>query len=163
MKQANNISHGIERRFRARRARPLFTLALILWLLTFLGCETSKLEPVALVPEDMCSYCRMAISDERYAAELINSEGQTFKFDDIGCLANFIQNKKSNTKTVAYFVMDFDERTWVKAEDAYYVRSAEVSTPMNGGVIAFQNRERAQQAVDKYDGQLLQLKDVLNL
>ena len=140
----------------------LFKVTAMFSLLLLVGCQTSKFEPVALAPEDMCAYCKMAISEKRYAAELIDSEGQAVKFDDIGCMVNFITSKKNTAKVVAYFVMDFDERQWTKAEDAYYVRSAEIAAPMNGGIIAFKNQAKAQEAIAKYHGKLLRFKDIFN-
>ena len=121
--------------------------------LLIVACGANKIEPVALAPEDMCSYCRMAISETRYAAEFVDQDGQAFKFDDIGCMANFIESGKNATKPAGYFVMDFDERQWIKAEDAFYVRSSELSTPMRGGVIAFKDKSKAKQAAAKYHGQ----------
>jgi copper chaperone NosL len=130
------------------------------FVLLFLGCQTNKVEPVALLPEDTCAHCKMAISEKRYAAELIDSEGQAFKFDDITCMAKFIKSNKNTNKAVAHFVMDFDERQWVKAEDAVYVHSSELSTPMNGGIIAFRNQTKAQEANAKYHGKPLSFKEV---
>lgn len=130
-----------------------------LCLLLLLGCGTARVEPVPLAPEDMCDYCRMIISEKRYAAEFIDSEGQAFKFDDISCMANFI-SKRNTTKVVARFVMDFDSRQWIKADDAYYVRSPELTTPMNGGIIAFVDQSKAQEAVSKYHGTQLRSRDV---
>lgn len=141
--------------------RGLFRLSVVFILTVLVGCQTSKTEPVALAPEDMCSYCRMAISEKRYAAELLDSEGRAFKFDDIGCMANFVQRDKPNVKSVAYYVMDFDDRTWIKAEDAYYVRSTELTTPMSGGVVAFQTQAKAQQAAEKYHGTVQRFNEVL--
>ncbi|HEX6187390.1 MAG TPA: nitrous oxide reductase accessory protein NosL [Pyrinomonadaceae bacterium] len=125
------------------------------------ACQTTRIEPVALAPEDMCSYCRMAISEKQFAAEVLDSEDQAFKFDDIGCLVNFVESKKNKAPIAAYFVMDFDKRDWIKAEEAYYVRTSEVTTPMNGGIIAFRTQSQAQQAVDKYQGKLLGWKDIM--
>lgn len=139
----------------------LMVVATISILLIPAACQTTKITPVALAPEDMCSYCRMAISEKQYAAEVIDSDGGAFKFDDIGCMVNFVQSKKSKAPIAAYFVMDFDKRDWVKAEDAYYVRTSEVTTPMNGGIIAFSTQSQAQQAVDKYRGKLLRWKDIV--
>jgi copper chaperone NosL len=116
------------------------------------------MEPVALAPEDMCSYCRMAISEKRYAAELLDSDGRAFKFDDIGCMSNFVN--KREVKAMVYFVMDFDERTWIRAEDAFYVRSAEITTPMNGGIVAFQTEAKARQAAGKYHGTVQRFDEV---
>jgi copper chaperone NosL len=123
------------------------------------NCQGQAFEPVALSHEDMCAYCKMAISEKRYAAELIDHEGQAFKFDDIGCLTNFI--RRGNPQASAYFVMDFDERQWIRAEDAYYIRSSEFTTPMNGGIVAFKNESRARDAADRYQGKIVHLNEVL--
>lgn len=143
---------------------PRLTTIVPLICLLFLvaNCQKQAIAPVALAPEDMCSYCKMAISEKQYAAELIDSDGQASKFDDIGCMANFIKTKKNTEKSVAYFVMDFNERQWIKAEDAYYVRSSELSTPMNGGLIAFKTEAKAQEAAAKFHGKLLRFKDIFN-
>ena len=137
-----------------------FRLSVVLILTLLAGCQTSTTEPVALAPEDMCSYCRMAISEKRYAAELLDSEGRAHKFDDIGCMGNFVNRHEPDVKPMAYFVMDFDKRIWIKAEDAYYVRSSEVTTPMNGGIIAFQAQSKAQQAAENYHGTVHRFKEV---
>ena len=135
------------------------TVALICSLFLIANCQRQSIAPVALAPEDMCSYCKMTISEKQYAAELIDSEGQAFKFDDIGCMANFI--KKNTPKPVAYFVIDFNERQWIRAEDAFYVRSSELSTPMNGGLIAFKTEAKAQEAAAKFHGRLFRFKEIL--
>lgn len=139
----------------------LMAVATISILLLTAACQTTKIEPVALAPEDMCSYCRMAISEKQYAAEVIDSDGQAFKFDDIGCMVNFMEGKKNKAPIAAYFVIDFDKREWIKGEDAYYVRAAEVNTPMDGGIIAFRTQSQAQQAADKYQGIMLRWKDIV--
>lgn len=135
-------------------------IGLIICFSALASCQQQRLEPVALAPEDMCSFCRMAISEKRYAAQLLDNQGQVFKFDDIGCMANFMQRNNIDGTTVARFVMDFDERIWIKAEDAYYVHSSEVTTPMNGSVIAFTTQTKAQQAAEKFHGKIQRLEDV---
>ena len=124
------------------------------------SCQQRAVEPVAIEANDMCSFCRMSISEKRYAAELIDSDGQPFKFDDIGCMANFIKQKKNNTSIEATFVMDFDRREWLEAEKASYVRSSEFKTPMNGGIVAFRDQSSAQAAVAKYRGAMLAFAEV---
>ena len=84
-----------------RNNLTLWAWCLIGSVAVFTNCQTRAFEPVAIVPEDMCSYCKMAISEKRYAAELIDSEGQAFKFDDIGCMVNFTKSPKNATKTMA--------------------------------------------------------------
>jgi copper chaperone NosL len=138
---------------------PLRVLCVIICMMLLANCQEQALEPVALSPEDMCDYCKMAISEKRYAAELIDIEGQAFKFDDIGCMTNFV--RRSSPKAWAYFVMDFDERQWIRAEDAYYIRSSEFTTPMNGSIVAFKNESRARQAAGEYHGKIVHFNEVL--
>lgn len=148
---------------RALKRRILLCAScLIIGATVLTNCQKQVVEPVALAPEDMCAYCKMAISEKRYAAELIDSEGEAFKFDDIGCMVNFIRSKRNTTKIVAYFVMDFDERQWIKGDDARYVSSSELKTPMSGGIIAFKNESKAEGAITKYHGKPLRFKDIFN-
>jgi copper chaperone NosL len=124
------------------------------------GCQKSVAEPSAIEPEDMCAYCKMAISEKRYAAQFVDSGGQPFKFDDIGCMINFANNKRGGDEIIAYFVMDFDERQWVKAEDAYYVNSKELKTPMDGHTAAFEEEAKAREAAARFHGRLLGFSDL---
>lgn len=126
-------------------------------LVVLASCENKTIGPVAIEGSDMCSFCRMSISETRYAAELIDNDGQAFKFDDIGCLANFVKQKGI---TGATFVMDFDRHEWLRAENAVYVRSAELKTPMNGGIVAFKDESGANAAVAKYRGSMLRFAEV---
>lgn len=135
-----------------------------IWLAALLlaGCQKGSLEPVAIAPTDMCSFCRMAISETRYAAEFIDNEGEAFKFDDITCMTSFIRDRHNQGNGGARFVMDFDAKAWLKAEDAYYVQSTEIKTPMSGGVIAFRDQSRARETAGKYGGKLLRFNDLFN-
>lgn len=129
-------------------------------LLVLTSCQQRALDPVAIEATDMCSFCRMTISDKRYAAELIDDEERVFKFDDIGCMTNFIKQNRNDVPTAALFVMDFESREWMKAEDAFYVRSAELKTPMSHGLAAFKNKSSAETAVAKYNGALLRFAEI---
>lgn len=129
-------------------------------LVVLTSCQKRAVEPVAIEANEMCSFCRMSISEKRYAAELIDSDGQAYKFDDIGCMANFIKQKRNNASIQATFVMDFDRREWLEAENASYVRSSEFKTPMNGGIVAFKDQSSAQAAATKYRGTMLPFAEV---
>ena len=115
--------------------------AIVMFVLVLASCGNAKLEPVAIEESDMCNFCRMSISEKRYAAELIDKDGEVFKFDDIGCMANFIKQKKPEVR--ASFVMDYDHREWLKGEEAFYVRSPQFKTPMSGGIAAFKDESKA--------------------
>ena len=129
-------------------------------LVVLSSCQKTMVGPVSIEANDMCSFCRMSISEKRYAAVLIDDDGQAFKFDDIGCMANFIKQKRNTGTMRAVFVMDFDRREWLEAENAAYVRSAEFKTPMNGGIVAFKDESGANAAAAKYHGTMLRFAEV---
>ena len=149
------------KRMLMRNNFTIWAWCLIVGVAVLADCQKRAVEPVAIATEDMCSYCKMAISERQYAAELIDRDGKPFKFDDIGCMLNFIKKGPPSVSASSFFVMDFDQRQWVKADSAYYVRSSELTTPMNGGIIAFNDLAKAQEAVGKYHGKLLHFKELL--
>jgi copper chaperone NosL len=134
----------------------IFLLALL--LLT--ACAKTEPEPVDILPEDMCAFCRMAISEKQYAAQFITRDGDAFKFDDIGCLLNYVKGKQNQGEIDAYFVADFETREWTRGESAFYARSAEFKTPMSGGIVAFKDRGRAEAAANKHHGESLQFAEL---
>ena len=83
------------------------------------------------------------------------------KFDDIGCLRDYLKAKTNRSQIAAYFVVDFDSRQWIKAEVAYFVRSPEFKTPMSGGILAFQDKSKAEDAVARHQGRLFRFANLL--
>jgi len=108
----------------------------------------------------MCSFCKMAISEKRYAAEVVEREGNLSKFDDIGCMLRFVHDRNLEGKAAAYFVVDYEQRDWLSGEDAYYVKSEAIHSPMGGGLIAFKDRTRADDHASKVKGQVLTFEDI---
>jgi copper chaperone NosL len=138
-------------------------VALLLSALWLAGCGRPKFEPVEIAAEDMCAFCKMAISEKQYAAEFLNQDGDAFKFDDIGCLANQLKTRQNRRDTAVFFVVDYDTRQWVNAEKAYFVRSEEFKTPMSGHIAAFKDMSNAEEAVAKYHGRLLGFGEVFGI
>ena len=102
----------------------------------------------------------MAISEKRFAAEFITADGEAVKFDDLGCLLNHRRERPIQYEIAAYFVVDFDSREWVKAEEAHYVRSPQFKTPMGAGIAAFKDRSRAEASAAELKGQLLRFAEL---
>ena len=138
---------------------PIIVAFAIAMMFVLANCQRATLAPVAIEANDMCAFCRMSISEKRYAAELIDRDGEVLKFDEIGCLANF-RKQKNNGSTGATFVTDFERREWLKAEDAFYVRSPEFKTQMSGGIVAFKDESNARAAAAKYQGTMLRFAEL---
>src|SRR5262245_63913540 len=104
-----------------------FLLALCFLFLT--ACGNVELRPVEFLPEDACAFCRMAISETRFACELITKDGDAIKFDDIGCMLHYRKERSKAESVPATFVVDFDTREWLKSEEAHFVKSKVFKTP----------------------------------
>jgi nitrous oxide reductase accessory protein NosL len=120
--------------------KPLRTGLLLLFLVA--ACASGEFAPVPIEEGDMCSFCRMAISEKQFAAEIITDDA-TLKFDDVGCMLRYRQAAADKLDRAAIFVTDNVSREWLKAESAFFVRSKTIKTPMGSGIVAFGDRSRA--------------------
>jgi copper chaperone NosL len=80
----------------------------------------------------------MAVSDARFAAQLVAPGELPLFFDDIGCLADFLKAGKAPAGAVA-FVADHRTKAWVRADRAVYTRVSGLSTPMGSRLVAHEN------------------------
>jgi copper chaperone NosL len=85
----------------------------------------------------------MAISEKRYAAEIITKDETVLKFDDIGCMLRYQRTKGDAANTAAIYVADSETKRWLKADDAFFIRSTMVKTPMGSGITAFVSADKA--------------------
>jgi len=113
------------------------------FLTTLVGCATDDIKPVDIYPEDMCSNCKMAPSDHRFASEIINNQGEVFKFDDIGCMLKF-RSSHNGMKISATYLKDYDTKEWIPYERSTIVET-DVETPMGSGKVAFADSTRAKE------------------
>lgn len=85
-----------------------------------------------------CDFCRMIISDPRFASEIRGGpKNKVFFFDDIGDAVHFLnrQDWKDDPK-IEFWVMDMDDgKTWLDARKAAFL--AGQVTPMDYGYGAF--------------------------
>lgn len=112
------------------------------------ACGPSEIKPVDIYPEDMCSQCRMAISEPVFASEIITTDGGVFKFDDLGCLEKF-QEKSGELKIAATFVKDYETKNWLLYEHSTIVQTS-LQTPMGSGKVAFADPAQAREYREKF-------------
>ena len=142
------------------KRQPCRTVILLVICLLLDACAQREPKPVEIAPEDMCAFCRMAISERRFAAEIITRDGDALKFDDIGCMLDYLKGKDNQSRIAAYFVADFETREWVRGEAAFYARSGEFKTPMSHGIVAFKDPGRAETAANNYKGRLIRFSEL---
>ena len=93
--------------------------------------------PAALdTRSDACAWCRMAVSDQRFAAQLVAPAEDPRFFDDVGCLANYLRAKQGLPKGAHAYVADHRTQAWVEAGAAVYSKLETIETPMGSHLVA---------------------------
>lgn len=114
----------------------LLRLALSLAMLACLACAGGPLEPAPLdSAHDACRFCRMAVSQPRFAAQLVAPGEEAVFFDDLGCLRAFLAAGQVPAGAVA-FVADHRTSEWGRAASAVFTEVPGLDTPMGSHLIA---------------------------
>lgn len=127
----------------------LFTFAVALF---FTACSSGP-EPINY-GHDGCAYCKMTISDERFGAEIITQKGKIYKFDATECMIAFVDKDYIRKDDVAqYLVVDaMNPKTLIEADNASFLISEKLPSPMGGNISAFTAEEHRQQALAEFGG-----------
>lgn len=122
-------------------------------ILTFgVSCTSPGPEPIA-INKDNCDYCKMTISDSRFATELKTSKGRVYKFDDMSCLLNY-KKENSNTASAKCYISEYlGHNALLPADSLFYISGEAIGSPMGGNVAAFSNSDSAQAYLVKYSAQ----------
>lgn len=148
------------------RGRNFFALTvmflLVLLILTACARNTNvePTPPTIHYGEDVCELCNMIINDERYAADYFTSDGQAHLFDDIGDMVQ--AHLKNQDEVVAFFAHDYQDKGWLRAEKATYVRSDQLPTPMASGLVAFNSPDKAKTLAAEVQGQVMTFEELLS-
>lgn len=143
-----------------RTLRLCGEILFILLFLTFSACHEAEIKPVDIAAEDVCTHCKMAISEKQFAAELITPDGDALKFDDIGCMQEYLK-EKPDSKVAAHFFMNYETKTWLEGNAATFVKAKEITSPMGGGIIALENETKAKNAAAEFSGQILSFTELM--
>jgi len=110
-----------------------------LMVLGFSGCEKKTVGGAVQMhwDRDMCERCKMAISERKFAVQIIAPKtGKAYKFDDIGCAVLWLEEEKIPWKKEAnIWITDAKTGKWINARKALYVSGA--ITPMAYGFAAY--------------------------
>ena len=129
------------------------TAARLLLLCVFLlGCSV---EPDEIVfGEDACDFCRMTIVDRQYAAQYVTGKGKQYRFDAIECMVNSLAEPDAAQAPAVARTADFETAQMIDVDQASYLVSDKINSPMGGNLAAFSTREKARNAQQQYGGDL---------
>jgi nitrous oxide reductase accessory protein NosL len=132
-------------------SRGAVTVAFVL-LLAACGADVTG-PPEIVEDRATCSHCGMLVSELTRAAAYRATGHETRVFDDIGCLLAALRQETASPITV--WLQDADGHGWLAADDAVFVSSPQINTPMHGGVLAYGNGAAAEQAAATYRGRVI--------
>ncbi len=141
--------------------RVRFLLLTLLLITT--SCRGGDLRPAPIDKDDVCTACKMAISEMRYAGQIVDRDSSR-KFDDIGCMMKYINKNKIKEKEgeIVFFVADYEDgKTWLPVKKAVFVKSGRIDSPMASGIGAFRNFESANSFIQKNGGVVIPIDRLL--
>jgi len=136
----------IRNRRTSNRSKVVFNSAIFASMF-FISCSPVGPEPIK-INADHCDNCKMMISDIHFASELITDKGRIYKFDDVICMLQYMDNHEFQYKSI--LVSDYNSPNELhEATKLCFVKSGKFKSPMGGNVAAFINEAiAAQQATD---------------
>lgn len=135
-------------------------LILSFFLIT-IGCSKKEAEPIKL-NVDQCEFCKMKISDGKFASEIITSKGRVYKFDDIRCMVSY--NHENNISVDKSYVNDFSqENSLISIDEAFFLKGGNISSPMRGNIAAFKDELEFEEYITKLNATKTNWSEINNL
>lgn len=145
------------------RWSPMFAaLAALLTLSACGGDNEISLDPPTVRYNEDISEMGMFVVDPRYTVAWLPDEGDWVLFDDIGEMFKYRVVRFPDAEAKVIWVNDYHDQKWLKAEEAWYVETTEINSPMGWGVAAFRDEAAARQFQAETGGELMTWQDVLN-
>ncbi len=131
-------------------------LLIFLCLGVLVACGDSpslEVPPEIRYGEDVCEECSMIINEPRFSASYVLTDGTVRRFDGIGEMLAY--NSKYDEDVHVYWVHDYNSEEWINAQDATFLLSTDVHTPMGWGMLAFAAKGDAEQFLTEYEGSMM--------
>lgn len=125
------------------------------------GEKKSSLNPPDIKYNVDISEMGMFVVDPRYTAAYLPEKGDWILFDDLGELFRYRVTRFPDNVAQVIWVNDYHDKKWLKAEDAWYLQTTELHTPMGWGLAAFRNEDQARQLHTELGGEILTWSDIL--
>lgn len=136
----------------------------ILFAALLLASCSPKPEPIDY-GNDICDFCKMNITDNKYAAELVTSKGKVYKFDSIECLFQFKDLEfKSDDEIHSELVNDFSNPgELIDLRKSFFLKSEVFRSPMGMNVLSVSSEEKLNEIKSQHGGEILTYNEVNKL
>lgn len=131
-----------------------------LLMIVFSSC-TAKPEPF-VAGKDECYVCKMGMADFRFGGEVITKKGKIYKFDDAGCMINFLKSGNLEEKEIAQRVMMNYEKPneFINIKDTWFLVSPQLKSPMNSNAAGFTDKAAAEKIKESKPGEIIRWNEL---
>lgn len=138
-------------------------LTILFAIFLLISCSPSP-EPIDY-GNDICDFCKMNITDNKYAAELVTSKGKVYKFDSIECLFQLKEMEfKVDDEIHSEWVNDFSNPgELIDLRKAFFLKSYVFRSPMGMNVLSVSSEEKLNEIKSQYGGEVLTYNEVRKL
>jgi len=140
--------------------RTAYAASLLLVPLFFSSC-TAGPAPFE-IGKDNCQTCKMGIADLKYGGEVISRKGKVYKFDDMGCMLQFLADGSLPEQEIkSRLVMNYENpNEFLDVSTAFFLSSPTLNTPMNSHLAGFSSRAAAEKSLATRTGEILRWEDL---
>ncbi|MDX1671098.1 MAG: nitrous oxide reductase accessory protein NosL [Balneolaceae bacterium] len=144
--------------------KNLYIKGLILTAAMLLLASCSQQPEKIHYGSDECEFCKMMITDNRFAAQLVTDKGKVYKFDAIECLADYINEQPGKAEGAKFWVSNFaNPGEWVGVDQAHFVKSEEIQSPMGESLLAFCTVEQRRNHLSEFNGKPITWEEIKTL
>ncbi|MBL4590428.1 MAG: nitrous oxide reductase accessory protein NosL [Phycisphaerales bacterium] len=120
------------------------------------GSDTNDGPPSVRYGDSICAECGMIVSDERFTtATIIEGDrgSEPLIFDDFNCQMIF-ESKHTDLTIVDRWSHDHGTNEWIRMDDAWFVKSNKLHTPMASNIASFKAKSDADTFAKTLNGQV---------
>lgn len=140
-----------------------YRLLITVYLFILAACGGNNLDtpPEIAYGRDVCVQCGMIISEPQFAASYTTKTGDVRLFESIEDMAMYHSEHQEDVHL--FWVHDYETEEWVRGDEAVYVLSETIITPMGAGVVAAADEAGAEALVAEGGGTAVSLDQLLAL
>jgi copper chaperone NosL len=136
-------------------------ILLFFFSISFFSCSKGP-KPI-VYGKDECAFCKMTVMDKRFGCQIVNSKGKHFNFDDLSCLAGYLETGViAGDQIGGTYIPDYTgSDALLPAENMFYVSSEQLHSPMAGNIAAFSSKDSAIKYSQSLAGELVTWEQIV--